>query len=237
MNNRFDHYAGRYRETVEASVRLVGGDTVHYARRKIDLLPRTLVPVQGTVLDFGCGVGVMTRLLAQRFPSARLIGTDPSPLSLTAAGAEADTTAQSPVTYVHQPGSEIPLPANSCDLAVAACVFHHIIPEDRLAWMTELHRVVKPGGAVCIFEHNPRNPLTRRAVADCPFDEGVKLLQPEEVCALATAGGFSSPAIRHYLFLPPLLYPGLGVERLLGWLPVGGQYLVTVRKPIGTATS
>ena len=65
------------------------------------------------------------------------------------------------VDYIHYDGALIPLEDASFDLAFASCVLHHIEPVERARATSELARVLRPGGLVAIYEHNPLNPLTR----------------------------------------------------------------------------
>ena len=39
-----------------------------------------------------------------------------------------------------------------------------------------MYRVLKPGGRIYLFEHNPVNPVTRYLVKTCVFDKDAKLL-------------------------------------------------------------
>ena len=44
-------------------------------------------------------------------------------------------------------------------------------------FVADMVRVTRPGGLVCVIEHNPLNPLTRLAVNRCPFDADAVLLR------------------------------------------------------------
>ena len=54
-----------------------------------DLLARVAAESPATVYDLGCGVGNVTRMLAQRWPAARIVGVDDSEAMLAQAAKEA----------------------------------------------------------------------------------------------------------------------------------------------------
>jgi ubiquinone/menaquinone biosynthesis C-methylase UbiE len=91
-------------------------------------------------------------------------------------------------SFVHFDGTCIPFPAGHFDLAFLACVLHHIPHSEHVEILQEVRRVLRPGGALVIFEHNPYNPLTVRAVKSCPFDENAVLLRPGRLRAKCVAG-------------------------------------------------
>lgn len=221
----FDAHAERYDREVEESVGLAGGSVRHFALRKVHLLQRLLARPPRRILDFGCGIGVMARALADGFPEASVLGVDPSVESIRRAKAAGEDSGQR-LRFETSGLDGLHLPSGSHDLIVAACVFHHIEPADRDHWFRQLLRVAEPGGLLAVFEHNPFNPLTRRAVAGCEFDVGVQLLPAAETAGRMRAAGFAAVSHSYYLFTPPALYALHGIERLLGWCPLGGQYVV-----------
>ncbi|HLO66899.1 MAG TPA: methyltransferase domain-containing protein [Holophaga sp.] len=64
-------------------------------RPALDLLARIGLEAPGTLVDLGCGTGHVTRILAERWPEARVTGLDQAPEMLEAARAE-----PSPVQWV-----------------------------------------------------------------------------------------------------------------------------------------
>ena len=96
--------------------------------------------------------------------------------------------------------------------------------------MRETARVVRPGGLVAVFEHNPLNPLTRRVVRDCAFDEGVELLPRRELETLLRAAGLEVVSAHYLLFFPWRGRLFEAAERLLARLPLGAQYVVAARR-------
>ena len=95
----------------------------------------------------------------------------------------------------------------------------------------ELARVVRPGGLVFVFEHNPWNPVTRAIVRDCPLDRDAVLLTAPETRGLLSRAGLEVVEQRYYLFFPRSLGFLRRFEPWLAWLPLGGQYYVAARKP------
>lgn len=57
-------------------------------RPALDLLARIPPLDPGTIVDLGCGTGAATRLLAERWPRARVVGIDRSPEMLARAAAD-----------------------------------------------------------------------------------------------------------------------------------------------------
>jgi len=87
-------------------------------------------------------------------------------------------------------------------------------------------RVTKPDGLVAVFEHNPLNPLTRRVVRSCAFDEGVELIGRRELEQLFRAAGLIVADSEYLLFFP---WRADALERRLTRLPLGAQHVVTGR--------
>jgi SAM-dependent methyltransferase len=123
-------------------------------------------------------------------------------------------------------GKTLPFPDETFDLAFVACVFHHIAAEEHVALLRELYRVLRSGGIVAVFEHNPLNPVTVRAVNTCPFDENAILIPPWRMKASVEEAGFRDARIRFRLFVPGLLRRLRPIEAALYWCPLGAQYSV-----------
>ena len=124
----------------------------------------------------------------------------------------------------------LPYPDGRFDIVTISAVLHHVPLAERAAVYRELARVLKPGGRLYVFEHNPRNPLVRYVVARTPIDANAILLDEKEV-----RHGLLDSAPYHIesdylMFMPPGIAALRGVDRLLAWLPLGAQYVVAARK-------
>ncbi|UNK48888.1 methyltransferase domain-containing protein [Lysobacter sp. S4-A87] len=223
---KFDQYAGKYEELHKASTRASGEDPEYFAAYKANVMASWLGAAAGTpglrVLDFGCGVGGSIPHIRNAFPAATIHGADPSPESVRMAEENFGSSAGFSVIE----GTRLGFEDAQFDVVLVGCVFHHIPVEERAAWMGEIRRVLRPDGHAFIFEHNMLNPLTMKAVRDCPFDDDAILLPRAELLSLARRAGFSSTTSRYIVFFPRFLSMLRPVEPSLGWLPLGAQYFV-----------
>jgi SAM-dependent methyltransferase len=228
----FDGYTDTYRDAVEESIAFAGGDAARYvgakARLLVELAGRHLgAPGELAALDVGCGPGETDTFLEGAFGS--LHGVDASaPMAERAAERNPWASYSS-----YEAGDPLPFRDRDFDLSFAICVFHHVPPAERAGLLGQMRRVTRPGGLVAIFEHNPWNPLTRKAVRDCPFDEDAQLLSRPQAARLIREAGLRSVDSRFIIFFPRHGERRERVERRLGWLPLGAQYYLAGRRVDG----
>lgn len=220
----FDQVGADYAEIVDQSTALLGRDLDFYTRVKVYQL-RVIAkalrrPLTGcSVLDVGCGIGVTDELLMPYV--GKLTGVDVSSAMVNEAKQRNPAA-----SYSIYGGTRLPFNDDAFDLAFAICVLHHVDPWQWDAFLAEMVRVVRPGGLAIVIEHNPRNPLTRRAVDRCPFDEDAVLVRPNRIRrGFQDAGGRRSHR-RYILFAPFGGDRVRRVERAMGWCPVGAQHAV-----------
>ncbi len=207
---------------------LVSSGSDYFLRLKIDLIVDVATRAFGRadrhsrrVLDVGCGTGDLMRGLRPLFDEVR--GCDVSRGMTRRAGEHALPMSME---------TEIPYAGAAFDLVVCACVYHHLEPAIRVSHLREILRVLRPGGLFMMFEHNPRNPITRLIVRRCPIDAAAKLLRAREARSLMRTAGFENARTRYYLHFPEHLYRWLGwTERLLQVTTLGGQYCAIGRRP------
>ena len=123
-------------------------------------------------------------------------------------------------------GEHLPFAEGTFDVAFTVCVMHHIEPGQWRSFAGEMHRVVRRGGMALVFEHNPRNPLTLRAVNNCPFDEDAVLLRSETTAGLLSDVGLGKVDTRFILSVPAAGWLMQTLDRGFSRLPWGAQYYI-----------
>lgn len=228
----FDKFADEYSAMHSASIAAYGEGAEYFTEYKISDIARECARYSGTasavsrILDFGAGNGGSVPYVRKHFPYARLTCLDVSRRSLAIAEKRFPSLAE----YVHFNGTNIPFPEEHFDIAYTACVFHHIDNAEHVTLLQELRRVLRSGGSLFVFEHNPYNPLTVRIVNSCPFDENARLIRGGAMKQRVAAAGFTTTTIRYRLFFPHALRSLRPLEGGLAWLPLGGQYYALARK-------
>jgi SAM-dependent methyltransferase len=220
----FDTYKTSYEHVVQNSIAFSGLKHDFFLAAKVvqleQLFARHFGVGRPSVLDIGCGVGRMHPMLAPLVD--RLAGTDVSTASLDRARHDNPRVDYRPAQGVILPWEDVLF-----DATLAVCVLHHVEISARAPFIAEMKRVTRPGGLVIIIEHNPFNPLTRLAVARCPFDVDAVLLRHGEARDRLGAAGLRDVESRHFLIAPSLAQPVLRLERLVASLPLGAQYIVS----------
>lgn len=224
---KFDGYAQDYDRLLEDSIRASGESKEYFLQYKLDCLERLGVSFDEPLLDYGCGVGNLSHKLAERFTHVE--GYDPSPESLAVA------RQQSPrLAFHHDPNS---LEDGKYSTAVLSGVLHHVPPRERNSVMSTVLQKLAPGGKVVIFEHNPWNPVTRRAVAECEFDDDAILLWPGELRRLLRGAGYADVRLEYIVFFPRPLAALRPLEPRLSWLFMGAQTMTIGTRPRARTTA
>nr|ACN28520.1 unknown [Zea mays]ACR38298.1 unknown [Zea mays] len=110
------------------------------------------------ILDIGCSVGVSTRYLAEKFPSAQAVGLDLSPYFLAvAAQKEEKLSRPKPIRWVHANGEATGLSSDSFDLVSLAYVCHECPARAITGLVKEAFRVLRPGGTIALTDNSPKS--------------------------------------------------------------------------------
>lgn len=177
------------------------------------------------VLDFGCGLGYASKRLREMFPAAEITGTDTSRKALEAAR---EKNGGPGIRFVLV--DDLENSAGNFDLCHINGVFHHILPAERPEALRIIHRALRPGGTLALFENNPWNFGARMVMARIPFDRDAQMLSPLLTAASLRQAGFRILRTDSLFFFPRFLKGLRFSEPFLGWTRLGAQYVVLAAK-------
>ncbi|MDQ7005791.1 MAG: class I SAM-dependent methyltransferase [Acidobacteriota bacterium] len=224
----FDRYSEDYAEVVQQSIDFAGQDVAFFTEVKARVLLQAARRHLGScaelaLLDVGCGVGLTESFLVEH--CGEVHGVDVSADSIRRA------RENHPRAFFKAfDGRHLPFEDQRFDLVFAINVMHHVQPAERDPLIAEMARTLRPGGLAAILEHNPWNPLTRRAVSRCPFDEDAILLRRRESRRRLQRAGLECVESRYILFFPWRGDRWRRIEARLGALPLGAQHMVAARR-------
>ena len=224
MPKSFDFYSKNYNEWVNNAIRQTGYDVESLVSAKLyklqSLFP-TLSEKPFRLLDFGCGVGNLYGQVSDFLPTAIYTGVDSSKDSILKARSRYHRDSD------FQKYDSKEWETNRYDLIFSAGVFHHIPHAEHAKLINKLSSLLNKGGRLVIWEHNPLNPITQKIVKDCPFDEDAVLVPSKDLRNHFTQVPLSNVRVIYTSFFPKFLSALNFIDPYLGWLPLGGQYLVT----------
>ena len=226
----FDQYAENYGRLMDQCAALSGEMSQYFADYKARYVAAALEPTRQRqkILDFGCGVGMLSAALKKHLPAVTQHGYDISPASID----QVDASLAQDGRFT----SDLARLDNDYDAIVVAAVLHHVAINQRTDILRELAQRLTGNGKLFVFEHNPLNPVTRWVVRQCPFDHDAILLMPGEAIARLHDAGLRYRRCDYIVFFPKLLSSCRPLERFLGWCPLGAQYVITAAKDPLTRT-
>ena len=148
--------------------------TDHRLRPALDLLAQIPAADPRSIYDLGCGPGNITRLLAERWPGARVVGVDSSADMLAKARQEAPGVAFEQADIAHWS------PPARADLLFTNATLHWL--DDHAALLPRLAAQLAPGGVLAIQmpdnRTSPSHLLMDEAAATGPWHETLARLRP-----------------------------------------------------------
>ena len=109
-----------------------------------------------TALDLATGTGDVARMMADKWPTAKIVGTDPTTAMLDLAKNRKPGKKLSPaiakIEWKEGVAEQISFPDNSVDIVTIAFGFRNVQESHRAKAMDEAFRVLKPGGIFAILE-------------------------------------------------------------------------------------
>jgi 2-polyprenyl-3-methyl-5-hydroxy-6-metoxy-1,4-benzoquinol methylase len=219
----FDQFADSYQQVHTENVRVTGENSDYFALYKARYIARRMGSrFSGRILDYGCGVGMISKYMKQALPNATVDGFDPSDASI----ARVDPEIRSQGTFT----SDWAYVGREYNLIVVTNVMHHVPPAERQSVIARLRYHLAPRGVLIIVEHNPLNPLTQWAVANCAFDDDAILLPTSEATEYVLRSGLEILCRDYIVFFPRLLAWFRPLEPRLSWCPAGAQYALVARR-------
>jgi arsenite methyltransferase len=149
-----------------------------------------------TVLDLGSGGGIDVILSAKRVgPSGTAYGLDMTDEMLALAQSNAREAGATNVHFLKGVIEEIPLPADSVDVVISNCVIN--LSVDKAAVLTEIARVLKPGGRVGVSDIVAEDHLSQQERAERGSYVGCTAgaLSKSEYIAGLEAAGFEDVSV------------------------------------------
>ena len=218
----FDSVAANYEQLVTKNVWITGESSDYFAAYKAAYIARRVAPRKAAkILDYGCGVGLLSEHLKKSLSGVQIDGFDVSKESVERISEDLAKQGTFSTTL-----DEL---SHAYDVIVISNVLHHVRPEDRQNVVLEAGSRLKVGGRLVIFEHNPINPLTRWAVSECPFDEDAILL-PSGETQRYLQGSLRLLWRDYIVFFPRWLAWFRGLEPLLRGCPLGAQYAAVAER-------
>ena len=125
--------------------------TAREGTTKERLLDQAAVRPGDRVLDLGAGTGTLALLLKERCPTATVTGLDADPAVLERARRKAED-ARADVAFVEGLSTQLPFESGSVDVVLSSLFFHHLMPDAKRRTLTEVARVLRPGGSLHVAD-------------------------------------------------------------------------------------
>lgn len=219
----FDQFATSYNKDLSKSLAVTGEGREFYAQGRIDWTEKCATD-RGLkvrrILDYGCGDGTNTPMLATKFNADRVLGVDVSSASIKDAR---NFILDDRVSFLT---ADEWTPDGRVDLAYVNGVFHHIRPSERQENLASIRRALGQGGLFALWENNPWNPGTRYVMSQCVFDKDAIAISPREARKMVSEAGFRILRFDFLFYFPRQLRAFRPAERWLRGVPFGGQYQV-----------
>lgn len=102
---------------------------------------------QKRMLDFGCGAGASTLVLARLFPESEIAGIELDEKLLSVAHARAAFYGYDNLSFHCSPNSKtLPSEMGEFDYVILSAVFEHLLPDERQQVLGQIWSLLKPGG-------------------------------------------------------------------------------------------
>mgnify|MGYP002777777494 CR=1 FL=1 len=114
------------------------------------------------VLDLGCGTATLTIRIKRSHPDAEVVGLDGDPDILRRA-ADKVAAAAVDIALDHGLADQLPYADASFDRVVTSLLLHHLTSDTKRRTLSEIFRVLRPGGQVHIADWGRAQDVVMRA--------------------------------------------------------------------------
>ena len=144
------------------------------AKFKRCLVEQACIESGHQVLDLGCGTGTLTLMIKRTQQEAEVVGLDGDPKVLEIAKAKVARAGQE-ITMDYGMAYQLPYPDDSFDRVLSSLLFHHLTRENKVRTLTEVFRVLRPGGQLHVADWGtPSNISMRIAFLSVQMLDGFK---------------------------------------------------------------
>jgi len=150
-----------------------------YIRLRWRLCPFQLiekqVPLKGTVIDIGCGYGLLSNLLALRSEDRYVIGADLSPRRIKIA--QKTVNDRRNIKFYLSDVTDLKVWRHGCNTVVASDFLHHISYESQEELLRSCYQILPKGGLMVIqdVDIEPRWKYCSAAVVDAVLNPGMQI--------------------------------------------------------------
>lgn len=131
------------------------------------------------VLDLGCGTGKISRSIGRFVTAGSVLGIDRSPTMVVAAQASPELQEMHNIRFQVGDSEKLDLPTASFNFVYARLLFQHL--RDPQLTLSEIRRVLKPGGIVCLVDIDDDWSMIYPPVESMqPFREAFVRIQAEQ---------------------------------------------------------
>ena len=137
--------------------------TTREATFKSALLAQARIQFRQHILDLACGTATLTIAIKQAYPQTRVVGIDGDLAILRQARRKAQRAGVE-IQFDEGLSYALPYADESFDRVLSSLFFHHLTRENKLRTLTEVWRVLKPGGEFHVADWGaPQNALMELA--------------------------------------------------------------------------
>ena len=151
--HRFTHFTDVLIPVYNWGFRVLGGRGHEAFRGRV--LELAALKGDECLLDAGCGTGMMALRIAAQHPGCTVYGIDLSPKMIAVARRDAK---EQGLTADFRVGSitDLPYPDGPCGVVITNIMYHHLDLVEKRQAVSEIARVLKPGGRYVSAEFGPR---------------------------------------------------------------------------------